>query len=115
MDDRVLVAHMVTYIEEHLAEPIAAEALAVRSGHSLNRLRQKFFTVTGDTPSGYLRKRRLTESAKAILRGERITEVALRYAYSSAENFTTAFRSYFRVSPWRSRGSRAGTRCPSAS
>jgi AraC-like DNA-binding protein len=99
MDDRALVAAMVAYMEQHLIEPITAEALAMRAGYSLNRFRQRFFNVTGETPSAYLRKRRLTEAAKAILAGDRIADVALTYGYSSQDNFTTAFRSYFGVTP----------------
>lgn len=74
---------MIAYIEKNLIRPITAEEVAAVSGYSLNRFRQKFFNVTGDTPSGYLRKRRLTEAAKEILAGGRIIEVALRYGYSS--------------------------------
>jgi AraC-like DNA-binding protein len=99
MNDRVLVAHMVAYIESHLVEPMTAETLALKAGYSLNRLRQKFFNVTGETPSGYLRKRRLTEAAKEILAGARPVDVALKYGYSTQENFTTGFRSYFGVTP----------------
>jgi AraC-like DNA-binding protein len=99
MNDRVLVVKMIAYIEQNLVEPIGAEELALKSGYSLNRFRQKFFNVTGDTPSGYLRKRRLTEAAKEILAGAQIAEVALKYGYSSQDNFTTAFRSFFGVTP----------------
>lgn len=70
MDDRSLVAEMVAYIEKNLLNLLNAEKMARESGYSLNRLRQKFFNVMGETPSGYLRKRRLTEAAKEILRGE---------------------------------------------
>jgi AraC-like DNA-binding protein len=90
---------MIAYIEQNLAEPINAEGLALKSGYSLNRFRQKFFNVTGDTPSGYLRKRRLTEAAKEILAGAQIADAALKYGYSSQDNFTTAFRSFFGVTP----------------
>ena len=99
MNDRALVAQMVAHMEGHLVEPISAEGLAAHAGYSINRLRQKFFHVTGDTPSGYLRKRRLTEAAKEILGGARLVDVGLKYGYSSQENFTTAFRSYFGITP----------------
>lgn len=99
MNDRVLVAKMIAYIEGNLTEPIGGEQLATRAGYSLNRFRQKFFNVTGETPSGYLRKRRLTQAAKEILAGDTLVDVALRYGYSSQDNFTTAFRSYFGVTP----------------
>ncbi len=90
---------MIAYIEENLVRPLDAEKLALRSGYSLNRLRQKFFNVLGDTPSGYLRKRKLTEASKEILAGGKILDVCLKYGFSSQENFTTSFRSYFGVPP----------------
>jgi AraC-like DNA-binding protein len=99
MNDRVLVAKMIAHIEQNLLEPVTVADLAMRSGYSLNRFRQKFYAVTGETPSGYLRKRRLTEASRQILSGDRIVDVALRWGYSSQENFTTAFRSYFGVTP----------------
>ncbi len=99
MNDRVLVAAMVAHIEKNLVEPVTVEALAVRAGYSVNQFRRKFFSVTGETPRAYIRKRRLTEAAKEILAGRRITDTALKYGYSSQDNFTTAFRSYFGVTP----------------
>lgn len=99
MDDRQLVVRMIAYMERKLAEPLDMDGLARHAGYSPNRLRQKFFRVMGDTPSGYLRKRKLTEAAKEILGGGKIVEVSLKYGYSSQDNFTTAFRSYFGVPP----------------
>lgn len=39
--------------------------------------------------------RELTEAAKALKTGTPIVEVALAFGYSSQENFTTAFKSWF--------------------
>ena len=99
MDDRALAAAMIAYIEQNLTEPITSDDLAERAGYSPNRFREKFYNVTGETPSGYLRKRRLTEAAKELLAGQRPIDVAATYGYSSQDNFTTAFRSYFGVTP----------------
>ncbi len=99
MDDRVLVLKLIAHIEQNLTENIGTQSLVDYSGYSMNRLRQKFFAVTGDTPSGYLRKRRLTEASKEILDGAKIVDVSLKYGFSSQDNFTTSFRSYFGVTP----------------
>ena len=90
---------MIAWMERNLLGPITADDTVCTSGYSLNRLRRKFHAVTEDTPSGYPRKRRLNEAAKEILAGDRIVEIALRCGYSSQENVTTAFRSYFGVAP----------------
>jgi AraC-like DNA-binding protein len=99
MDDRVLVLQMAAWMEEHLTDPNPGPALAKVCGYSENRLRQKFYNITGETPSGYLRKRRLTEAARALIAGERIVDVTFRYGYSSQDNFTTAFKAWFGITP----------------
>jgi AraC-like DNA-binding protein len=99
MDDRLLVLQMTAWMEEHLTDPGPGSELAKAAGYSENRLRQKFYSITGETPSGYLRKRRLTEAARALMAGERIVDVTLRFGYSSQDNFTTAFKSWFGVTP----------------
>jgi AraC family transcriptional regulator len=67
---------MITFMEQNLTQPLTTEELSDKSGYSVNRFRQKFFNVTGDTPSGYLRKRRLTEAAKEILSGKRSLDIS---------------------------------------
>ncbi len=99
MNDLQLVVQMIAYMEQNLTEDLHLEDLAGKSGYSANRFRQKFYHVTGDTPSGYLRKRRLTEAAKEILSGKRSLDISLDYGYSSQENFITAFRGYFGITP----------------
>jgi AraC-like DNA-binding protein len=99
MDDRLLVLRLSAWLEGHLADGNHGPDLARASGYSENRLRQKFYNITGETPSGYLRKRRLTEAAKALMADEKIVEVAATYGYSSQDNFTTAFKSWFGITP----------------
>jgi AraC-like DNA-binding protein len=108
MDDRLLALEMVAWIEKRLKaealgqdleRELSGRCLAEASGYSENRLRQKFYNVVGETPSGYLRKRRLTEAARALMSGASIADVALSYSYSSQDNFTTAFKSWFGLNP----------------
>jgi AraC-like DNA-binding protein len=99
MDDRLLVLQIAACMEEHLDDSNPGPALAKVSGYSENRLRQKFYNITGETPSGYLRKRRLTEAARALMAGERIVDVTFRFGYSSQDNFTTAFKAWFGITP----------------
>jgi AraC-like DNA-binding protein len=103
MDDRLLALRMAAWMERHLADPEPSLDLEKASGYSEGRLRQKFYNVTGETPSGYLRKRRLTEAARALIRGESIADVAAAYGYSSQDNFTTAFGSRFGITPGKLR------------
>jgi AraC-like DNA-binding protein len=99
MDDRLLVQDIAASIEKHLADPDQNLDLEKISGYSESHLRQKFYNVTGETPSAYLRRRRLTEAARALIAGGRIVDVAATYGYSSQDNFTTAFKSWFGMTP----------------
>jgi AraC-like DNA-binding protein len=103
MDDRLLVLRMAAWMEKQLAASEPTLDLEKASGYSENRLRQKFYNITGETPAGYLRKRRLTEAARALMAGECIADVAIRYGYSSQDNFTTAFKSWFGIPPGKLR------------
>jgi AraC family transcriptional regulator len=69
MDDRLLALQMAAWMESHLADEGSGCDLAKVSGYSENRLRQKFYNVTGETPAGYFRKRRLTEAARKLMAG----------------------------------------------
>jgi AraC-like DNA-binding protein len=99
MDDRAFAAQLALWMEAHLTDPGDGRELEKVSGYSGNRLRDKFFRATGETPAGYLRKRRLTEAARALLSGQSLVDVAARFGYSSQENFTTAFKSWFSLTP----------------
>jgi AraC-like DNA-binding protein len=99
MEDREFVCQIISWIEEHLSEPEINQQLPRVSGYSQNRLREKFYNVTGITPSGYLRRRRLTEAAKALESGRSIADVAVFFGYSSQDNFTTAFKACFGLTP----------------
>ena len=79
MDDRLLVLELIAYIERNLSGDMETRDIVSYSGYSLNRLRQKFFAVTGDTPSGYVRKRKLTEAAKEIERSGPGGRTAFKY------------------------------------
>jgi len=106
MDDRVLALELAAWIEKHLRDPeldpelrIRGPELAEAAGYSENRLRQKFYNVAGETPAGYLRKRRLTEAARSVMSGAPIAEAALSFGYASQDSFTTAFKAWFGLAP----------------
>jgi AraC family transcriptional regulator len=63
-------------------------------------LSRAFAMTTGQSLSGYIRARRLSEAAKAIAAGvPNLLDVALEAGYGSHEAFTRAFRQYFGITP----------------
>lgn len=74
-------------------------ALAEVAGLSLSRFSDLFQAHVGEPPMAYLRRWRMTVARQDIERGDRISTVARRYGYTSAEAFTRAFRKAHGTAP----------------
>jgi AraC family transcriptional regulator len=95
------------YIESHSTGPVTLDEVAEASGLSRFHLSRTFAAVVGQSPSAYLRARRLTEAARTLATGAPdILSVALDAGYGSHEAFTRAFRDQFGVTPEQVRASR---------
>ena len=62
-------------------------------------LQRMFYSITGKTIGSYIRERRLTEAGTDIKNGEKVINVAIKYAYVSQESFTRAFKKFHGVNP----------------
>ena len=90
----------IAYLEEHLGDPLDWEALARKAGCSSFQLQRMFPYLTGMTLPEYVRRRRMTRAAAALLAGAaRVAEVALRYGYESPTAFNRAFKAVHGVAP----------------
>ncbi len=57
----------IDFIETNLTAPLTVDAIAARAAYySLYHYVRLFRILTGETPGGYLRKRRLTEAAHEV-------------------------------------------------
>ncbi len=98
--DAVKLKQIQDYIEEHLAEDIAIEAMAALVPMSQFHFARAFKAATGETPHKYLIQRRM-ERAKVLLTVTQlaIAEVAYRVGFSNQSHFTTHFRKATGVTP----------------
>jgi AraC family transcriptional regulator len=88
------------YIESHFASDLTLEEVANAAGVSRFHMTRSFGAATNRSVMSYVRSRRLSEAAKALLDGASdILSVALEAGYSSHEAFTRAFRSEFGLTP----------------
>lgn len=95
-----------TWIEEHLFEPFAIDALVRHCGASESTVLRAFRKEHGVAPVVYLRRRRLEEAMQLLESGRyAVTEVATRVGYETPSAFAAAFREQFGVSPSRARPS----------
>lgn len=65
--------------------------LARIAGMSRSGFMAEFRTVVGDTPMAYLRRWRMGRASEDLATGRRVSTVARRYGYGSAEAFSRAF------------------------
>ncbi len=94
------ITKTIWLIETHFGLPLSLDEMAGQAGVSRTHLSRIFPLVTGYSISGYIRARRLTESAKALVDGAPdILSVALDAGYGSHEAFTRAFRDQFGLTP----------------
>ena len=107
MDYISSINEAIDYIEANLVESIDIEAVAAAAGYSRFHFDRLFLALVGETPTRYIRKRRLTEAARAlVVTKKRILAIALDHQFQSQAAFARAFRKLFGLSPgaYRKRG-----------
>jgi AraC family transcriptional regulator len=105
-----VTAKALWYIESHLGDDLSLELIARDVGVSRYHLSRAFSTATGYGLALYVRARRLSEAAKALLNGAPdILSVSLDTGYGSHEAFTRAFKQQFGLTPEQARAQRQTT------
>ena len=89
----------MTYLEANLEGEIDLEQAARLACCSVYHFQRMFPYLAGVPLSEYIRRRRMTRAADALLQGERVLDVALRYGYTSPTAFNRAFRSVHGCAP----------------
>ena len=98
------IQQAIVYMEDHLLEPINYEDVARQVHISGYEFHRAFSFLTGMTPNGYLRSRRLSLAGKEVTESEaRITDIALKYGYDTPESFSKAFSRFHGISPRQAR------------
>lgn len=89
----------IGYIEDHLTEKIEYGELAKLLCCSTYQFQRMFAFMNDVSLSEYIRRRKLSLAAADIQNGGRITDIALKYGYSSPTAFSRAFQNLHGVTP----------------
>ena len=110
MKEQILaVQRMQEYIAAHLDSDLTAAELARASLFSPWHSYRLFRQYTGLTPADYIRRMRLSESARRLKRGDtRVIDAAYDGGFGSVDGFQRAFRREFGCNP----GEYARTKVP---
>ncbi len=99
-DDRDPFAATITWVQEHLDEPITIEALAARSAMSPRTFARRFRASNGTTPHRWLSRQRVLLAQRLLESTDLgVEEIARRCGLGSAANLRTQFVSVVFASP----------------
>lgn len=89
----------LSYIQEHVTEPLTIEELASISRLSVSHFQQKFKKQLGLGPRHYINQQKIEYSKKLLLSGCSVTETAMLLGYNTSGYFSTVFKKYTMYSP----------------
>jgi AraC family transcriptional regulator len=96
------------YISRHLDRDLSLEEIARAASFSKFHFHRIFKAVVGETVAGFTRRLRLERAANRLVACSRddITKIAMDCGFSNSQNFATAFRQHFGVTPTAYRSSK---------
>lgn len=99
--EKVIVREIQTYIIDHIDEALSLQKIAKAVNYSPYYISRLFKRNVGISLFEYVRKIRLTESAKKLRdqKAVKIVDVAFDFYFDSHEGFTRAFSKEFKIRP----------------
>jgi AraC-like DNA-binding protein/predicted N-acetyltransferase YhbS len=94
---------VVDHINDHLKDDITIVALADLASYSPWHFYRLFLNHTGIPVMEYVRMKRLENAVDELLKGRKLTDIALDYGFATQAGFCKAFRRHFGCSPSRYR------------
>jgi len=90
----------IHYIEENLHDSVDYSEISKITLSPISAFQRFFCLTTGMALSEYIRRRKLSRAADDILAtNKKITDIAVKYGYDSADAFSVAFKRTYNVSP----------------
>ena len=90
----------VDFIEAHLLDNITYVDVAKQVNMSPYEFHRTFRFISGITPGTYIRNRRLSLAGQELLYTDiKITDLAMKYWFDSADGFTKAFSRFHGITP----------------
>ena len=83
-----------------MSEPPSLQELSEKIGLSLNKLKEGFKQLYGDTVFGYLLDHKMEEARRMLASTNyNVNEVGLRIGYSTSSHFIAAFKKKYGTTP----------------
>lgn len=96
------VVQAISFLKQHIAQPLNVEELAQRVNMSVSSLYRHFKEITGSSPLQYQKQLRLQEAQRLMLmKKERASSAAILVGYESVSQFNREYKRMFGDSPHR--------------
>ena len=97
--DEIIVG-LQDWLQNHFSEEISQDQLAAQCGLTKRTLHRRFSEATGLSPSTYLQKLRLNQSAELLKSSDlSVSEIALRCGYGDPDYYSRLFKKQYQLSP----------------
>lgn len=93
------VSSAINYIATNITEEISLEDLAMYSGLSLSRFKQRFRDEMGISPREYVNVKKVEKAKELLASGKNITDTAFELSFSSSNYFSVVFKKVTGMSP----------------
>ncbi len=95
-----IISQVIDYIDDNLDGDLRLDTIAEIFGYSKYHLHRMFSFITGMPLNSYIKRRKLTEAARALVKTEKsIIDIALDAGYESQQAFTNSFKKIHKKSP----------------
>lgn len=100
MNNLQLVEKILHYVDENLNKEITFENLAEKFRYSPFHFHRIFTSITGQTITNYIKRRRLTLAHQKLCEtNERIADICYETGFNSIQAFNRAFKEAFHMQP----------------
>jgi AraC family transcriptional regulator len=100
MDYRLMMGKAIAFIEEHVRDDIQPSDVSAQAFYSLPHLYRVFRSTLGCSIQEYIRRRRLSLAAEALLSTRtKVLDIALEFGFGSPESFLRAFKAQYGSAP----------------
>jgi len=104
------LARVIQIMEKNIEEPISPAVLAKDVGMSTRQLERLFRRYLSRSPKRYYMELRLQKARNLLMQTDMtVINVALACGFASPSHFSKCYRSHYNTTPYRERGTLAGT------
>jgi len=91
----------VSYIHEHIADPLTLEEISRFSGLSLSRFKCCFKSELGISPREYINQVKIRQACRLLEEGRSVTDTAMALGFTSSNYFSVLFKKFTCMTPSR--------------